>query len=204
LLGGLSIGPDGQLKGVETNPFLNLLNVRYVVYRTDANSPVQMFENRGCLNRAFVVSTYQVVGNSDGVLARLESRDTDFRNVVFLEENPGWGDLRGGDGAAGIVQGARYAGDQVEIQVRMNRRGILVLSDNYFPYWRATDNGKDVPVVRAYGTLRALCLEPGDHRVQFTYVSHPYQIAKWVTVLSIFAVILGVRREWVWRYLGRV
>ena len=197
LLEGLSIGSDGQLRGVGKNPFLNLLNVRYVVYRPDPNSPVQILENRDCLGRAFIASTYQVVkGGADGVLGRLADRESDFRNVVLLEEYPHWGDMPGGEGGAGVVQAIRYEGDLVNIQVRMYRRGILVLSDNYFPYWRATDNGKGIPIVRAYAALRALSLEAGDHLVQFAYVSRPYETGKWITWISVLFIFILIRYEW--------
>jgi len=204
LLEGLSIGSDGQLKGVEKNPFLNLLNVRYVVYRPDPNGPVQVLENRDCLGRAFVASAYQVVGGgADGVLGRLAARESDFRNVVLLEEEPGWGEMPGGEGGAGVVQAIRYDGDLVSVQVRMYRRGVLVLSDNYFPYWRTTDNGKEVSVVRAYAALRALSLEAGDHQVQFTYVSMPYAAGKWVTWISVLSTLVLIRYEWLRRLLRK-
>ncbi len=202
LLGGLSLDSDGQLKGVEKNPFLNLMNVRYVVYRPDAKGPVQIFENRDCLGRAFVASTYQVIGSAEGILERLENRSSDFRNVVLLEEYPRWGDMPGGDGVAGTVQAVRYEGDLLEVQVHMNRRGILVVSDNYFPYWRATDNGKEVSIIRAYGTLRALSIEAGDHMIQFTYHSKPYEGGKWITLISILSILIIIRYEWLKRHIG--
>lgn len=195
LLDGLSIGSDGQLRGVEKNPFLNLLNVRYVVYRPDVKGPVQIFENRDCLGRAFVASTYQVVGSADGVLGRLADRNLDFRNIVLLEEDPHWGGMPGRDGDAGIVQAIRYEGDLVKVQIHMNRRGILVVSDNYFPYWKATDNGKGISTVRAYAALRALYLEAGDHLVQFTYLSKPYEAGKWITLISTLSILIIIRYE---------
>jgi hypothetical protein len=203
LLDGLSIGSDGQLRGVEKNPFLNLLNVRYVVYRLDAKSPVQIFENRDALGRAFVVPTYQIAGSAEEVLARLDGRNLDFRNVAFVEEDPHWGDMPGGEGAAGVVQDVRYEGNFLKVQVHMNRKGILVVSDNYFPYWKATDNGKDISIIKAYSALRALSLEKGDHAVQFTYLSAPYETGKWITLISLLSILIAIRYEWLKRSIER-
>jgi hypothetical protein len=204
LLNGLSTDSGGELKGPENHAFLNLLNVRYILYRPGPEGPVRLFENRDALGRAFVASSYQVLGSAQGVLDRLAAKGTDYRNVVPLEEEPGWGAMPGGEGAAGVVQDIQYRGDEVDLRVRMNRRGVLVLCDNYHPYWKATDNGREARIRKGYTTLRAVCLEAGDHRVRFTYVSRPYHISKWITALSLIAILAAVRQEWLPRRLRRL
>ncbi len=193
LLKGLSLESNGQLKGVENNAFLNLLNVRYVLYRL--GNQVQVFRNSTCLNRAFIASSYEVLGSAPKVLERLSSQSADFNKVVLLEEDPRWGSMPSAEGEAGTVQNLQYVGDQVKISVHMNRRGILVLCDNYLPYWRATDNDKNIVVIKAYSTFRALCLEAGNHQVMFTYVSDPYQKGKWILGGAILCVLIIRQRK---------
>lgn len=186
LIRGLSLGADGQLKGAETNAFLNLLNVRYILYRF--GNQVQFFSNPGSLNRAFIASSYEVLRSPSKILERLSGQSSDFDKVVLLEENPHWGEIPSGEGAAGTVQSLQYVGDQAKVVVQMKRRGILVLCDNYFPYWKATDNGREIPVVRAYSTFRALLIEAGDHEIQLTYDSTPYHRGKWISLFSILGI----------------
>ncbi|HEY9678478.1 MAG TPA: YfhO family protein [Drouetiella sp.] len=45
----------------------------------------------------------------------------------------------------------------------------LVLTDGYYPGWEAYDNGKQTPILIADGVMRAILLEPGEHKIVFRY-----------------------------------
>lgn len=59
---------------------------------------------------------------------------------------------------------------QIEINASMKCAGVVVLSNAYFPGWRATVDGRREPVHRAYGFLQAVRVERGEHRIEFRYV----------------------------------
>jgi uncharacterized membrane protein YfhO len=44
-----------------------------------------------------------------------------------------------------------------------------VLSDQWYPGWTATVDGKPAAILRADVALRAVALSPGAHRVRFRY-----------------------------------
>jgi uncharacterized membrane protein YfhO len=44
-----------------------------------------------------------------------------------------------------------------------------VLSEVWYPGWRAQANGEAVPIHRVEGTLRGIYLDPGLHTVEFRY-----------------------------------
>jgi uncharacterized membrane protein YfhO len=46
---------------------------------------------------------------------------------------------------------------------------VLVLSELYYPGWRATVNGLHANVLRANGTLRGVVVPGGDSRLVFSY-----------------------------------
>ncbi len=198
LLRGLSVREDEA--SVE-NTFLNLLNVRYILYRHGQDGDVQVVENSSMASRAFIAGGYEVVGSAERILERLVNRDADFRNTVLLEEDPDWREMPGGAGPAGRVDELKYQGNRVVLRASMSRRGVLVLSDNFLPYWKAEVNGKVVGVQRAYTTLRAVPLERGENRVVFTYDSWPYRVGKWITFLSIVMIILAVKFDWIREFL---
>ncbi|MFC5741373.1 YfhO family protein [Dyella tabacisoli] len=50
--------------------------------------------------------------------------------------------------------------------------GWLVLSELDFPGWEATSDGLALPIHRANGMFRAVCVPTGEHSVQFTF--HPW------------------------------
>lgn len=52
--------------------------------------------------------------------------------------------------------------------------GWLVLSELDFPGWRASVDGADLPIHRANGMFRAVCVPAGEHVVEFRF--HPWRM----------------------------
>jgi len=71
------------------------------------------------------------------------------------------------------------SGDQIEllkrswfslaIRTRMMCTGMVVLNDNWYPGWRASIDGKRVPIYSAYMTVRGVVVGPGDHVIEMHY-----------------------------------
>ena len=59
--------------------------------------------------------------------------------------------------------------NQVLVQVHSQSPGWLVLSDTWYPSWRASLDGEDVPISHADYLFRAVRLEAGNHEVNFSY-----------------------------------
>jgi hypothetical protein len=75
----------------------------------------------------------------------------------------------GAPGRAGTVVGKAWGTDTVRADVVNERAGVLVVSQGWFPGWRATIDGKAAPVIRANGTFLAVAVPAGEHRVVFRY-----------------------------------
>lgn len=190
-------------ENVHVNPFLNLLNVKYILYRPQGERAVQAIENKGALDRAFVVSKFEVLKGRDEILGRIEDPDFDYRNTVILEEDPGVQLVEGStDRKAGWVRSLRYPGNEIHVEVSMLQAGFLVLGDNYFPYWRAFDNGRQTKIYKADYTLRAIFLDKGEHQVRFEYHSKPYKVGKWVSLITGIMLVAMVSSPLVRRSRG--
>src|SRR5690606_39694597 len=61
--------------------------------------------------------------------------------------------------------------DRYTLRVTADRPALLVISENYFPAWRATVDGEPAPVVRADFTFRAVPVPAGTHEVRLEYRS---------------------------------
>jgi uncharacterized membrane protein YfhO len=68
-----------------------------------------------------------------------------------------------------------YAG-AVVLQATAKCRGLLVLSDTYYPGWESTVDGKPAAIYEAYGAFRAVALEPGPHTVVMQFRPRSVQI----------------------------
>ncbi|MGC2662339.1 MAG: YfhO family protein [Bryobacteraceae bacterium] len=61
---------------------------------------------------------------------------------------------------------------QSTIDATLNCRGMVILNDNAYPGWYAFVDGHSSPVYRAYGALRGVVVNAGQHRIDFHF--HPW------------------------------
>ncbi|MGN6481455.1 hypothetical protein [Luteibacter sp.] len=73
------------------------------------------------------------------------------------------------------VQGSTYS--RVDLHVHSAQGGWLVAGDVDHPGWGATLDGAPVPIHRANGMFRAVCVPPGDH--QLTFAFDPIRLVKY-------------------------
>jgi hypothetical protein len=66
----------------------------------------------------------------------------------------------------------------------------IVVSENYFPGWRATIDGRDATVTRANYNLMAVPLVDGAREVQLWFIDEAYLTGKWVTLVALVAAAL--------------
>jgi uncharacterized membrane protein YfhO len=59
--------------------------------------------------------------------------------------------------------------DRVRIRARLNCRGMVVLSDVFFPGWRADIDGNAAPIFEVNGAMRGVVVPRGDHVITMRY-----------------------------------
>src|SRR5262249_16785056 len=138
---------------------------------------------------------HEVEPDAAAVLARVRSGTFDPRATVLLEAPPP--PLPEAADAAITTAGARivrYEPDRITIEAQLPRPGFLLLLDNYYPGWRASAAGREVPILRADYTFRAVALPAGATTVEFVYQPTSFRAGLAVALLAgIALVVLGVR-----------
>ncbi|MBU4485438.1 MAG: hypothetical protein KKD38_00790, partial [Candidatus Delongbacteria bacterium] len=178
-----------NLNDYSNNNFINLPGTRFLMYQPkDAQG--QILPNPNYMQRAFVVSNYEIIKDEDEIVTRLKG-DIDVGSTVILEKEPKLKFESSDD--PGEVLSYEYIGNEIELKVKMNSNGLVVISDNYFPYWHAYDqSGKELEIYKADLSFRAIELEKGDHKITFKYVSKPYIVSKYLTIIGLIILILIV------------
>jgi hypothetical protein len=82
-----------------------------------------------------------------------------------------------------------YAPEQVVIRANAASAGLLVLSDSYYPGWRATDNGEEVALWRVNHSMKAVALEPGLHTVVFYFQPRSVYLGLGISLASIVLLL---------------
>jgi hypothetical protein len=105
-----------------------------------------------------------------------------------------------GKAASFEVTVADYRPEQVVIEADLDEPGYLVLSDAWYPGWRAMVDGDRVCLCRANLLFRAVALEPGQHRVVFAF--RPFTVVLGAIVSMIGIILLAFVPRFVIRYLS--
>ena len=99
-----------------------------------------------------------------------------------------------GTGAVGTAEITFTGINRIELSARLERDGFLVLSETYYPGWRAQVDGHPVPVLRADGVLRAVYVPAGTHHVRFTFFPMSLQVGAAISAATLLLVgVLFVR-----------
>ena len=185
--------------------FESLANVRYIV----SHSPLKqsglrqiykerlfIYENTKVLPRAFLVDDYEVISGRGNRLRRMRNRNFISQNKVIFEREPLSKTIEtpGSSVQSQTLQTAhisQYESDFVAIDVSVSRPTFLVLSDTFYPGWRASIDGRDAPLMLANHVFRAVSVLPGDQRVEMRFESISFRIGLTVTIISLGIWVLG-------------
>ena len=173
--------------------FAALAGVEYAVrYRRSGDIEVQGLS--AALPRAYVVGQFHLATSSRAGLSYM-ARGFPMRREVVLEKVPAAS--IGPGGAARIV---RYEDEEVAVALADSAGGILVLSDTYYPGWRAFVDGVEHPILRANHVFRAVVVPTGGREVVFSYEPDSFRYGLLVSVAAV-ALWLGLAwggRRLVW------
>jgi hypothetical protein len=145
------------------------------------------------LPRARLVGGAEVVPDERAV-ARILDPTFDVATTVTLPEPPPI--ELGGATDPGTVTWVENGLDRQVFRVEAGAPALLVVSDNWYPAWRATLDGAAAPVLRANYTMRAVPVAAGTHEVVMWYdagVLRGGMIASLVGVLLIGAMVVVAR-----------
>jgi hypothetical protein len=183
--------------------FFDLLNVRYVM--THEETPlngyerlataegVTVYKNQNALPRAFFVDRAVAAASHADALSALSDESFDVRREVVIEHASGNltddapSSSEAQSAAATIIEDRR---NRVDVETVNTKAAWLVLSDNYYPGWRATIDGTAVDIFQANATMRAVKVPAGRHMVSFVFSPRVFTASLTVSLIAA-ALLLG-------------
>ena len=122
----------------------------------------------------------------------------DPRRYVWLEDNdrpelakflPG-----GYPAPAENVRIVRHESDRVEFEATLERPGVVVLADVYYPGWELTVDGQPAPLYRANRIMRGAGVPSGRHTLVYAYRPASFRIGLIISCFGLAA--LGLLAVW--------
>lgn len=179
-----------------------LFAVRYRVARAPSEtharlvfagtSGVNVYEWDGALPRVFTL--HEAKGLADrrhaaGALAALGER---IGEETFLPGPVPALERCAGRDEARIVESTE---GRVVVQARLACRGMVILSDTWYPGWRARVDGRRARIHEAYAAVRGVVAEAGEHRIEFVYAPGNVLAGAGLFVLAGCAAAACARRR---------
>jgi hypothetical protein len=132
----------------------------------DGRQGLRLFASPGALPRARVVRNLVHVPDRKGLAWFIADPSNDLTTTaVMVTQPPQLAQCAGRD----EIRFLHRSSDDVRMRARLACRGMLVLADTYFPGWRATVDGRAVPIHEVYGALRGVVVDGGEHTIEMTY-----------------------------------
>jgi Bacterial membrane protein YfhO len=166
-----------------------------LVYR---GPDARVYANEYALPRVFLVAEQRVVGGGEAALGAVSSLGFDGRRVAVTERAvrgvpQAHSDRTPPPGSARLVT---YEPERVVAMASAARPSLLVLTDSFYPGWKATVDGRSTPIERVDYLLRGLPIPPGTHRVEFRYEPASYRAGWIISLLSALAVLAAAVVGW--------
>jgi hypothetical protein len=190
-------------------PYSWLLGVKYILTPDSMNlnflplvyqGEVNIYEMPFFIPRAFVAHQFEYASSPEQATDRVRALGRELANRVVLEKMipKRYGDAVIGSQPDSFCSIEAYGSNRVLVKTRLERPGILVLTDVFYPGWKAYVDGKPTEVFRVDGLVRGVPLEKGSHTVVFRYLPDTFLTGMIIAAISfacsIVLLCLSVRK----------
>ena len=204
------------------SPLLDLLDVHYILVPTQPSQEnpeglkrfeqfehthptvyedgqTRVLENQEALPRAWIVHSAQRVGSGKEALDLLDSDKVDPKETVLLEEELPQQMSQPDPASAERAEVKEYQPNRIQVETSTEGPGLLVLSEVYYPSWKAYVDGQPTSIHVADQLLRAVAIPAGEHTVELRYESWTLRAGITISLVAYgaliaLAVITGARR----------
>ena len=159
---------EGDMEQIDASqfPVLNMLNTKYYIFPLQGGQTLPL-PNPHALGNAWFVKDVQYVGNANEEIEAIHGLDPSETAVVDKRFEAVVKPMA--SDAASTVRLVAYEPNRLKYEVNSNTGGTIVFSEIYYPGWRSSIDGQEVPHGRANYILRAMNVPAGQHEVEFSF-----------------------------------
>ena len=180
--------PVENMPPVAGEKWLDFVGARFIIKTLKVKEPFtraalpRVRGNEDALARAFLVYESEILPQEE-ILARILNGRWEPERMVFLEEVPQI--LEKEPTVAGLdtrstlkdeVKIIKWAPKEEIMDVTTPEAAFLVISEAFYPGWKAEIEGKPTKIYRANYAFRALSIPAGSHRVRIFYSPLSFKI----------------------------
>lgn len=170
---------------------MDILNVKYSVgIDRNLNAP-RFYENLDRFGNAWFVNK-SVVTDSSKIKSLMESGQYDLKKTALFEKNVDFNSIE--EEPISKIKCVSYENNRLEYKISNSTDGFLILSEIYYPAWKAKVNKKESEIYLVDYCFRAIKLKKGENHVIVEYDSDTYNtgfiISLTTLLLSLVSIII--------------
>lgn len=156
----------------------------------------RIWQYRNTVPRVVFATDYIVLRNPQAIVDELYNPNVKLDQTVILEEDPNKTiEKPKTPGATATI--LLYDLNTIKIRTDSLTDGFVLLTDNYYPGWIVSVDGRREKLYRADYAFKAVYVTRGVHTVVFQYVPRSVMIGGFITLIGIIATlrILVIQRS---------
>lgn len=188
---------------------LDLLNVKYFLtssdFSLDSTDAVKLFDgdsrlwlNKNYLPRAFISSSYELVPNKSDLIVKLNSDEFNPCETVLFNSIDNKTKIilhkfsQSDENVESKIDFEKYENENIILNVKTNKAGILVLGNNLNDNWRVKVNNIPQDILKVNLVQAGVLLsEAGDYKVEYYYYPKRFYIGLGATI-GAFLILLTI------------
>jgi hypothetical protein len=157
----------------------------------------RLYRVPGTLPRVFLVGQAQVADDAVALRRVLDPAIIAGR-TAWLAPESGVPSLVGPvDSPPGTCVLDSYSNSRLQATCQVRRPALAVFVEQYDKGWHATVDGETAPIARANLIMRAVALQPGEHKIAMEFATPGLRGGGFLTLLSLMILILLAAASWV-------
>ena len=200
-----------SLRGNYSHPFWKLYNVGYILDRFDDDPALlpkdtatyerlsdMVIKLKGTRALLYFMDSYEYM-ELDNFLEELSLGNLlDMEEKLYINDSPSLLASVGSPGVEASIEITDFRSGTLGALVTVDRPGFVLFSEVWAPSWTVYVDGERRSVLRAYGMLQAVWVEPGTHEITFKYnifASWKMKAAALLSALAFLFVLAVVLRR---------
>ena len=179
-----------------SDKLFDILNVKYKTVFNEQSHSLAIAEHPTAFPRAFFVYGFKVAHGEHELTTLLQNPEFDHRRLAVLEKDPGFTLPDPQQQPAWNTRITDYRNNRIVLEAETAENGLLVVSEIFFPGWRATVDGEETEVFRADYSLRGLFVPAGTHVVELNYAPSSFARGSLITLGALLLCAGGGGISW--------
>lgn len=155
------------------SPIIDLLGVKYILSLTERDDPklnkvfeegeTKIYENKSAFPRSFFVSNVVKADSPQKAIQLMFDSAVDLHKTAVVEDT----ESLSSSYSVGTASIQTYSPNKIIISTKNSKEGFLILTDTFYPTWKAAIDGRQSKIYRSDYNFRGVVVPAGTHTVEF-------------------------------------